>query len=784
VSSSKEPDSNFHPCSGCGELLDVSAFGPLETAVCPKCQAETAVKNDFGGYTLKSRFAIGGMSIVFVAEDDTLKREVALKVLNEDYSVDETRVAAFENEARLTAAVNHPNVIDVYTVGRAHGRFYLVMELLKGKTFESIMRKRGALPEKEVIDIALQVAAGLQAAQQSGMIHRDVKPGNILVDQDGHAKLLDFGLALITQGGRAQAEEIWATPFYTPPEALQRGTEDFRSDIYAFGATLYHALAGRPPFETTSTSNKVLRRVKQTIPRLTKVADWISPATGEIIDRMMAYKPQDRWDSYPEVIEALEHARRNIGKTQTAPVHSESRRKRRRQRSKFVPVLGGIFALAVAVGGLVLWQPWKTTEKEITPEISPPEPPVAVESWKPSSVGNQDQTDRLAKDWKKARSLIAEKKFAEAESRFIKLADDRTLPDSTRAWATLEAAVSAYFDARSQDAKNHASKIVPYLKSLDDNAEVKSSLNHLSMVLRRPEPPSIEQFPKNLDHIVNRMGTLALTLKLWEQGKWEEAVPLLRKIKSFPLEENFEWFRYYQTIAGLYLEDAQIYAKVLELPVVTSPEIAKDQISLLHATQEKLHLKSRLRYNLRSRQAYLLRIKKGLEARPSEKPILDWPDTLARISEKTAAGRFSEALTLLKNNSEKAPKNGLWARRYLLTQSIGFIDDLKKMKDWEVKSKDGETLEPTGANVLGLILADGKTREYREIDPASLIRAHTLAREGLDPEESRTHLIHAIGYAWQIGLTEEAESQAEQLAESDEKFRSDWKRIIVGLSEE
>jgi len=783
VSSSEEAIPEFHSCSGCDELLDVSTFGPLETAVCPKCKAETTVKSTFGSYTLKSRYAIGGMSVVFVAQDNTLNRGVAIKVLNEDYSVNETRVAAFENEARLTAAVNHPNVIDVYTVGRAYGRFYLVMELLKGKSFERIMSKRGALPEKEVIDIALQVAAGLQAAKQSGMIHRDVKPGNILVDKNGHAKLLDFGLALITQGGSAQAEEIWATPFYTPPEALERGNEDFRSDIYAFGATLYHALAGRPPFETTSTSNKVLRRAKQTIPRLTKVADWISPATGEAIDRMMAYKPKDRWSSYPEVIEALEYARRNVEKNATSPVHGDNRRKRRRKRGKLIPVLGILSGLAAIGGALAVWKPWNSNEKKNT-LATPPKPPVAIKSWEPAAVGDQDRNDRLVKALKEARSLVGEKKFPDSEASFDKLATDISLPDSTRAWAALEAAVSAYFDARSQDAKSHATKLVPYLKSDKDSDDVKDSLLQISMVLRRPEPPSIEQFPEDLNNIINRMGTLALTLKMWEQGKWKDAVPFLQRIQSLPLEENFEWFKIYQTIAGLYLEDAETYAEVLDLPPVTSPEIATEQVGVLNAAQKKLHFKSRLRYNIRARQAYLLRIKKGLESRPSEKVILDWSVTLKQVAEKTAVSRFNEALTLIKENAEKAPKNGLWAWSFLTEQSIGFIDDLKKMENWEVRSKEGITLKPTGANVLGIILENNKTLEYRELDPTSLIRAHTIAREGLEPAENRFRLVHAIAYAWQIGLTDDAESQAEQLAETDEQFRSDWKRVIVGLSEE
>ncbi|MDB4505017.1 serine/threonine protein kinase, partial [Akkermansiaceae bacterium] len=232
-------------CSGCKEELDVTTFEPFSNVICPYCGVETRVKRQLGNYYLERRYAVGGMSVVYLATDQTLDREVAVKVLNEDYSADEVRVAAFESEARLTAAVNHPNVVQVYTVGRAYDRFYLVMELLKGQSFEAVMGERGALPEDEVLDLALQVTKGLRAANDVGVLHRDVKPGNILLSDDDRTKLVDFGLALITQGGSATAEEVWATPYYVPPEALDRSTEDFRSDLYAFGATLYHALAGK-----------------------------------------------------------------------------------------------------------------------------------------------------------------------------------------------------------------------------------------------------------------------------------------------------------------------------------------------------------------------------------------------------------------------------------------------------------------------------------------------------------------------------------------------------------
>ncbi len=302
----------YEPCERCSALLDVSSFNLLESAICPLCSAETRVKIDFGAYQLRQRYAVGGMSVIFVGQDTSLDRKVAIKVLNEEHCRNEVRIQAFEDEARLTAKVSHPNVIKVYTVGRAYGRFYLVMELLEGHSLERTIVKRGALPEAEVLQIAKQVAAGLRAAKSAGMIHRDVTPGNILIDRGGRARLVDFGLALITQHGRAQAEEIWATPHYVPPETLARGTEDFRSDIYSLGTTLYHALVGRPPFETSTTSNSALRRAKQTIPSLRQVAEWISPHTRKIIDRMMAFEAKHRWENYKDLIRALENARQNL----------------------------------------------------------------------------------------------------------------------------------------------------------------------------------------------------------------------------------------------------------------------------------------------------------------------------------------------------------------------------------------------------------------------------------------------------------------------------------------
>ena len=161
--------------------MDVTDVGPYSRVRCPECGEEVRVKTEMGSYRLVRRIAFGGMSVVFVARDLTLDREIAVKVLSEEFSADEKREAQFRSEARLTATVSHPNVVRVYTVGRAFGRFFIAMELVSGQSLDERMSAHGALPEDAVIRLALQVVDGLRAAKGAGLIHRDIKPKNIMI---------------------------------------------------------------------------------------------------------------------------------------------------------------------------------------------------------------------------------------------------------------------------------------------------------------------------------------------------------------------------------------------------------------------------------------------------------------------------------------------------------------------------------------------------------------------------------------------------------------------------
>ena len=400
--------------------MNVAAVAPFSNVECPTCGKHTRVKREFGPYTLVRRHAVGGMSMVFVAQDNTLDREVALKILSEEFSADERRITAFEEEARITASFSHPHVVRVLRTGKSFGRFYIAMEFVPGGHFEHQISERGRIPEVEMLPLAIEVAQGLKAAHSAGLIHRDVKPGNILLDAEGHAKLVDFGLALVTQGGKAQAAEIWATPYYVPPETIEGSPEDFRSDIYAFGATLYHALSGVPSCGEETMSTDILREAKKKVIPLGTADPSLSAGTCAVVERAMAYSPQDRFSSYDEMIQKLETALKRVrsgaaGISETSG-HAARRRARTKQAEIFTLVAAGLVLTAAVAGGL-----WWVTRREPVREINPP---VALSNGPIIPEVDSAAATGVAKSYREARAAVRLK--SEHAARVLDVGD---LPD-------------------------------------------------------------------------------------------------------------------------------------------------------------------------------------------------------------------------------------------------------------------------------------------------------------------------------------------------------------------
>jgi serine/threonine protein kinase len=301
-------------------VLDVSDCEPLDCFRCPHCEAVVEVSAQIDRYIAVDVAGRGGMGVVYKAYDPSLDRYVALKLLRKDRSADGKLVEQLETEASITAAMNDPHVVRVYGTGRDRGRFFIAMELVDKGSLDDLIKLQGRVAESQVLEVGIQMARGLKAAQQHGLIHRDVKPGNVLFGEGRTAKLVDFGLAVFQSEEEKVRGEIWGTPYYVAPEKLDNQPEDFRSDMYSLGGTLFHALAGRPPFEAENASLVALKHLKSQAVSLQAFAPWVSSATAHIINRTLHKNPAQRFQTYDELIENLEYAREQLGQHGTAPV--------------------------------------------------------------------------------------------------------------------------------------------------------------------------------------------------------------------------------------------------------------------------------------------------------------------------------------------------------------------------------------------------------------------------------------------------------------------------------
>jgi serine/threonine protein kinase len=273
--------------------------------------ATTQVGQAFGNYQLERELGQGGMGTVYLAKDSGLNRYVALKILRSDLGDDPSFSRKFLEEVEVTASLAHPNIIRVFTLGEQEGRLYLVMEHLDEPSLENRMDKQTKVSEREVLEIGIGIASALQFAnEETGLIHRDIKPGNILFGRGNIPKLADFGLAAGARSALGQQDEIWGTPYYVSPERLLREPEDIRSDIYSLGATLYHAIAGRPPFEAETAEEVAKRHISDRPPPLRSLCPDAQEQTVFTIDKCLTKKPEFRWTSYADMIRQLEDALR------------------------------------------------------------------------------------------------------------------------------------------------------------------------------------------------------------------------------------------------------------------------------------------------------------------------------------------------------------------------------------------------------------------------------------------------------------------------------------------
>ncbi len=256
-------------------------------------------------YEIIEQVGAGGMADVYKAKDQKLNRFVAVKVMKREFSEDKTFVTKFREEAQSAAGFTHPNIVSVYDVEEADGLYYIVMELVEGITLKQYIERKGKLPVREVISIAVQVSMGLEAAHNNKIIHRDIKPQNIIISKEGKAKLADFGIAKAATSEAVKENAVMGSIHYTSPEQARGDASDEKSDIYSLGITIYEMLTGKVPFDGDTTVSVALQHIKEKAPSLRENNPEISEELDAIVLKCIEKNPEDRYSNMGELINDL-----------------------------------------------------------------------------------------------------------------------------------------------------------------------------------------------------------------------------------------------------------------------------------------------------------------------------------------------------------------------------------------------------------------------------------------------------------------------------------------------
>lgn len=257
-------------------------------------------------YEIEKLIGEGGMANVYLANDKILYRKVAVKVLRGDLAGDEKFVRRFQREALAASSLSHPNIVEIYDVGEDEGNFYIVMEYIEGKTLKQLIKKRGVLTISETIDIMLQLLDALAHAHDSYIIHRDIKPQNIMIKDSGLVKITDFGIAVaINSAQLTQTNSVMGSVHYLPPEQAGGKGSTIRSDIYSLGILLFEMLTGKVPFKGDSAVEIALKHIKETMPSAKEINPVIPQALENVILKASAKNPKNRYRDVREMMDDI-----------------------------------------------------------------------------------------------------------------------------------------------------------------------------------------------------------------------------------------------------------------------------------------------------------------------------------------------------------------------------------------------------------------------------------------------------------------------------------------------
>jgi serine/threonine-protein kinase len=391
----------------------------------------------------------GGMGQVYLAEQLSLKRNVALKIMRADLAANATALARFKAEAEAVARVPHSNIVQVYQVGVVDGLHFMALEFVDGRNLRDYLAKKGPPDLPVALSLMRQAAAALQRAHEAGIVHRDIKPENMLLTRKGELKIADFGLSRclapdqpapnLTQSGVAMG-----TPLYMSPEQVQGKPVDPRTDIYSFGVTCFHMLAGHPPFRGESTFEIALQHVQNEAPPLADVRPDLPPELCDVIHKMMAKAPDDRYQTCKDLLRDLAGLRERLagGATQpVAPARPQTQLRQTKAKTKVLapkpapkrfrwvlPMVAMLLALVVGAA-LHIWQMSRAAMLPVVVE-PPPEPSAAA-------VRDKELLTAFQKDYDPADSDAVRKHVQDGVHLAVAYLEQRRLDEATSFFKSL-----------------------------------------------------------------------------------------------------------------------------------------------------------------------------------------------------------------------------------------------------------------------------------------------------------------------------------------------------------
>jgi tetratricopeptide (TPR) repeat protein len=769
-------------CPACGEQVDVTALEPFAKISCPSCHESVRVRRKFDHFIIVREIGEGGMSRVFEAEDETLGRRVALKILNRKYSGDLARMAQFQQEALTTARVTHPNVIKLYSVGFDQGHFFIAMELVTGGSLEQRIKREGHVSEADSLKIGHQVAEGLRAAHRMGLLHRDVKPANILFTDLGVAKVVDFGLAIFVQQ-QDKTGEIWATPFYVSPEKVIENKEDFRSDLFSLGATLFHAITGQPPHKVKTASLQELRMVKCRRVSLEDTGMPLGERTVAVVDRLLAFSPEERPASYDQAVDELRLAEGLLDR----PFISLASQKRK------LLLAGGV---AILVAFLVGWifqgsidDEAKAVQADEFTRFALTGAAVTLPSGARSKAERylEARAAFLKGDWAVARPLL-EGILGEG------------IRQPTLNWARFHAALcaAAQGDATRARALFRELSIDPgtalFFKNIGDRQQVDLGFSI--------EPNALKVNASTEDILT----PLSIGLSHWYLGDPEKAnTHFLRFLEFLKDKHPIGAMKDYRALAEAHARDAKIALPLLRMSPMTSGGRVEvtERLAALEGVRSQLTTLGKVRGLIQDRIASLTKsqtavrkpglakLKEDLARR--ERELAQMGELSDSLPSLVRGYDFSSAITVLKEMQFQSPevKAALQGRLYLHETAQAFVNQL--FADIAARGWRGTLRRRDAPSLTGTVRAMNHQEVVIRLDrgeiimPLANVVADMLLEMAEDLEKPLTDSTECyrreelmVAFAKLTGQEDAATNLAAVLMEENREFRSRWMKVLLG----